>query len=315
MMPVTAQRDLVTLALAPSATEREKAERTHNMIRNHLESDPSLAKYHVNTYLQGSYKNSTNVRGDSDVDMGCRTSDIFFYELTDLPDTTPPPTYYGAGKSLKQQIQESFTPTSYTYWDYRHDVYASLKTEYGTVEDGNKCITVAGNTYRLDADVLPCLAFRWYYESYSNTAGYHEGIAFLTSTSERIVNFPQQHFDNLGDKDRRNDGKVKGCIRIMKRLRNELEETGKWDRKRSPSFYLESLVWNAPDSQFVGGYPTVLQNVLAYLDNDLKAKKGTEGLRSYMQANNIFFLFHPKFWNVDDALAFIDLIWNAAFTQ
>jgi hypothetical protein len=312
-MAVTAKRDIVTLALAPSATEREKAERTHNMIRDHLESDPSLSKYKVDTYLQGSYKNSTNVRGDSDVDMGCRTGDIFLYELSDLPDTAPTSPYGTPSKSLRTQVQESITPASYTYWDYRRDVYRSLKLEYGAVEDGNKAITVDGNTYRLDADVLPCTEFRWYYKDYFSNASYHRGIAFLTSTGKRIINFPQQHFDNLGEKDRRNDNKVKGCIRIMKRLRNEFEDAGKWVRKRSPSFYLESLVWNAPDSKFVGGYPTVLQNVVAYLYNDLIKKRGTEELRSYMQANNIFVLFHPEFWNVDDAIAFLDMIWNAAF--
>src|SRR5690349_18287567 len=106
-MAVAAKRDLVNLALAPSATEREKAERTHNMIRAHLESDESLKKYRVDTYLQGSYKNSTNVRGDSDVDMGCRTGESFFFELTDLPDTAPQSSYYSSGKSLREQVQES----------------------------------------------------------------------------------------------------------------------------------------------------------------------------------------------------------------
>jgi hypothetical protein len=312
-MAVTVKRDLVTLALAPSQTEREKAERTHNTIRDHLESDPSLSKYQLDTYLQGSYKNSTNVRGDSDVDMGSRTRDIFLYDLRDLPDTAPTSPYATSRKSLREQVEESFSPASYTYWDYRHDIYRSLKLKYGTVEDGNKAITVDGNTYRLDADVLPCTEFRWYYKDYTDNAAFHKGIAFLTSSGRRIVNFPQQHFENLGSKDRRNHNKVKGCIRIMKRLRNELEEAGEWDRKRSPSFYLESLVWNAPDSKFQGGYRSVLQNVVAHLYNDLTEKRGTDQLRSYMQANNIFILFHSEFWNVDDAIAFLDLIWNAAF--
>lgn len=311
-MAVTVTRDLTKLSLAPSETERDKAARTHNIIRAHLEEDRSLKKYSISTYLQGSYKNSTNVRGDSDVDMGCITPNIFFYDATDLPDESTSP---GHVKSLRKQVEDSFSDGSFTYWDYRRDVYASLKTEYGTVEDGNKAITVAGNTYRLDADVLPCTAFRQYYQTYSGGADYHQGIAFLTSTGERIVNFPHQHFENLGAKDQRNNGKVKGCIRILKRIRNELEEQGQWDRKRSPSFYLESLVWNVPDSRFSGGYDSVVQNVLAYLWNDLREKKANNGLRSYMQANNIFILFHPKFWNVDDALAFIDKIWQSVFQE
>ena len=76
-MAVTAKRDLNVLSVAPSETETQKAIRTHNMIRDHLESDPTLSRYDVTTYLQGSYKNSTNVRGDSDVDMGCLSNDTF----------------------------------------------------------------------------------------------------------------------------------------------------------------------------------------------------------------------------------------------
>lgn len=313
-MAVT-KRELATLALAPSETETKRAARTHNKIRDHLEGDPALSKYSISTFLQGSYKNSANVRGDSDVDMGCMSEDTFFYDLDELPDEPVRSTYGGFVKSLREEVQESIGPASYSYWDYRRDVYASLKLEYGSVEDGDKAIRVDRNTHRLDADVLPCISFRMYYKNHLGRAAYHEGIAFLTSTGKRIVNFPKQHFENLGGKDRANNNKVKGCVRIIKRLRNELEDAGRWDRKRSPSFYLESLVYNVPNSEFSGGYAAVLQNVLAYLWNDLRDKRGRADISSYVQANEIFYLFHPEFWNVDDALAFIDEIWKAAFSE
>jgi hypothetical protein len=314
-MAVTAKRDLASLATAPSETETQKAIRTHNMIRDHLEGDPALSRYSISTYLQGSYKNSTNVRGDSDVDMGSMSEDIFFYDLNDLPSEPVQLPYGAVAKSLREEVQESISSASYSYRDYRRDVYASLQSKYGSVEDGNKAIRVDGNTYRLDGDVLPCIGFRMYYKHYLGNAAYHEGIAFLTSSGKRIVNFPKQHFDNLGRKDRENNHKVKGCVRIIKRLRNELEDAGRWDRKRSPSFYLESLLYNVPNSQFSGGYPAVLQNVLAHLWNDLRDKQAKGNLDSYIQANDIYYLFHPEFWNADDALAFIDEIWKAAFTE
>lgn len=76
---------------------------------------------------------------------------------------------------------------------------------------------------------------------------------------------------------------------------------------------MESLVWNAPDSKFSYGYDSVVQNVLAFLWNDLEEKKKSGQLNTYVQANNIFVLFHPTFWNVDDALAFIDIVWKEIF--
>lgn len=311
-MPTSTKRDLATLALAPSESEQEKAGRTHRAIRKHLETDPALAVYEIDTFLQGSYKNSTNVRGDSDVDMGSVTDNFFHYDLSDLPDT-PTDNFGVSGRSLRKQVEESISPTSMTFAKYRADVLASLRSEYGheSVVDGNKAITVKGNSYRLNADVLPCTTFRWYYKNWQGGASYHTGISFFTKSGERVVNFPHQHFENLSQKDQANSGKVKGCIRILKRIRNELEDVGRWERKRSPSYYLEGLLWNVPDEHFRGGYTTVFPNVLKYLWEDLTAKRGKEELRSYMQANNIFVLFHPKFWNVDDAIDFIEVIWQA----
>ena len=315
-MVVTAQRDLVTLALAPSKTEQDKAARTHTTIREYLESDPALRKYGVDTYLQGSYKNSTNVRGDSDVDMGSVTNEVFYHDTSVLP--TQPRYERGEVVSLKESIDNSLNRLprgGFTFQEYRADVLASLQREYGdSVVDGNKAITVRGNTYRLDADVLPCTSFRQYVESAAG-ATYHTGIAFFSNSSERIVNFPHQHFTNLSQKDQRSDGKVKGCIRIMKRLRNEFEEAGEWNRKRSPSYYLEGLLWNVPDHYFEGRYEVVLCDVLRYLWQDLTEKKAAGDLDSYLQANGIFLLFHPQFWNVDDALAFIGKIWLAVFKE
>jgi hypothetical protein len=314
-MAVTTQRDLAKLALAPSATEREKAARTHTAIRQHLESDPLLRNYKIDTFLQGSYKNSTNVRGDSDVDMGSLTNEVFHHDTSGLP--TESQYQYGHQiKSLKESVDESLSQLgagNFNFWEYRADVLASLQRKYGvSVVDGNKAIKIAGNTYRLDADVLPCMAFRQYYKGLPG-ASYHNGIVFFSKTQERIVNFPHQHFTNLSQKDQDNDGRVKGCIRIMKRLRNELEEKGEWDRKRSPSYYIESLVWNCPNIHFKGPYDQVFPGVVRFLWNDLTEKKKNGDISSYIQANNIFLLFHSTFWNVDDAIAFLENIWKAVY--
>ncbi len=317
-MAVRATRDIMALSIAPSATEREKAARTHNMIRQHLESDPALKKYGIDTFLQGSYKNSTNVRGDSDVDLGSETAKVFYYDTDWLPTETR--YEYGTPQpSLKESVESSLNALGsggFTFWEYRADVLASLQREYGftNVVDGNKAITVKGNAFRLDADVLACTTFRQYFKDRDGKAAYHTGISFYTKANDRIVNFPKQHFENLAEKDQGNDGKVKECIRILKRVRNELEDKGTWDRKRSPSFYLESFVWNAPDNKFVGGYEVMMENVLSYLYHDVKEKKANGKLDTYSQANNIFLLFHPKFWNTDDALAFIETIWQSIFT-
>jgi len=293
----------------------EKAGRTHRAIREHLETDDALRRYSIDTFLQGSYKNSTNVRGDSDVDMGSLTTKVFHYKTNWLP--TKPRLEYGQMiESMKDTVERSMNSLgsgSFSFAEYRADVFASLRRKYGnSVEDGNKAIKVKGSTYRLDADVLPSVAFRQYYSA-GSAPSYHSGITFFANDGRQHVNFPHQHFTNLSEKDQRKKGKVKDCIRIVKRLRNEFEDAGEWERSRSPSYYLEGLMWNVPDQHYEGSHDVVLHNALKYLWDDLSDKKQHGGLDSYAQANNVFVLFHPEFWDVDNALKFIWNIGQAAY--
>lgn len=53
----------------------------HESIRNSLEVDTSQVKGKVDTYLQGSYRNSTNIRGDSDVDLVVQAKNTPFFPI------------------------------------------------------------------------------------------------------------------------------------------------------------------------------------------------------------------------------------------
>ena len=312
MTNVRAGVDLFKLAVAPTPAEQEKAKRTHEQIRAHLESDPNLTKYFVNTKLQGSYRHSTNVREDSDVDMNCRTASIYQSELNWLKKTP-----VNAGQpSEVQRYEANRTPASFTFLDYRADVLASLIRKYGSsVVNGNKAIKVNGNTYRMDADVLPCIEHRRYrYFNSPTDNDYARGIAFQAKSGGRwFINYPEQNYENLTAKNVETDGKVKDTVRIVKRVRNIMSAAGSWDLDRSPSFYLECLIWNAPSYLFNGSHVEVVFEVLKYLHSDLTEKRGTDKVKSYKQTNDIFFLFHDDFWNVDDAIAFIERVWAFVF--
>lgn len=143
--------NLTALAAAPSQTEQENAARTHRIIREHLESVPSLQQYRIDTFLQGSYKNSTNVRQDSDVDIGSLTSEVYIGNTERL------------NEYQQRQYEAVTSPGSFTFWQYRADVLQALVDRFQfAVHDGNKAIQIDGNTSRLSADVVPCLEYRFY---------------------------------------------------------------------------------------------------------------------------------------------------------
>ena len=66
------------------------AKATHESIRNALESNDSPIKDRIKSggveiYLQGSYKNDTNIRGDSDVDLVVELNTTFGHNAHELP--------------------------------------------------------------------------------------------------------------------------------------------------------------------------------------------------------------------------------------
>ena len=127
-------------------------------------------------YLRGSYRNHTNIRGDSDVDVVVETSGVFYENLT-----------------AEQRRLRGFSPGRFRWGDFRDEVYRSFPAHYGqgTVRPGNQCIHVGAAGNRLNADVVPCCEYREY-----QGAGHAKGITFWTQTGIQIVNFPQLHYNS-----------------------------------------------------------------------------------------------------------------------
>ncbi len=59
---------------------KDSAERTYASIKAALDQAPGLKRYDYEAFLQGSYANATNIRGDSDVDI------VAMLKSTYMPD-------------------------------------------------------------------------------------------------------------------------------------------------------------------------------------------------------------------------------------
>ena len=67
-------------AKGPSATEQARCENAEAAIRKALAAHWKLADMDVTIFAQGSYRNKTNVKQDSDVDICVRLNSTFFGE-------------------------------------------------------------------------------------------------------------------------------------------------------------------------------------------------------------------------------------------
>ncbi|RLG27967.1 hypothetical protein DRN98_10175 [Methanosarcinales archaeon] len=65
-------------AKPPSESEEERCSHTISMIKEALNDHPRLKTRNTTIILQGSFKNNTNIRRDSDIDICIRLNDVFF---------------------------------------------------------------------------------------------------------------------------------------------------------------------------------------------------------------------------------------------
>ena len=94
----------------------QSATTLHQRIKTALEAAPELAKYSVDIYLQGSYRNSTNIRGDSDVDVVAELQTTFMSNAASLP-------------TLQYVLHENqYQPATYHLSAFRADVEKVMST-------------------------------------------------------------------------------------------------------------------------------------------------------------------------------------------
>ena len=70
-------------AKAPSATERQRCDNAVDVITTAIGNSDALKDRSIRVFPQGSYRNRTNVRQDSDVDICVLCTDTFYFQLPD----------------------------------------------------------------------------------------------------------------------------------------------------------------------------------------------------------------------------------------
>ena len=78
-MPYDWEAQFREWAKPPGKTEQDRCDNAVSAIRNAIKASDKLRSRGVSIFAQGSYRNNTNVRKDSDVDIGILCTDTFFY--------------------------------------------------------------------------------------------------------------------------------------------------------------------------------------------------------------------------------------------
>lgn len=228
----------------------------------------------VKLFIQGSYANNTNVRTESDVDIAVVQEEIFTTEYR-----------ISAGAYSQSDVDYGFATAQSVAKSFKDEVQECLEYKFGNdVERKNKSIKVNGNTYRKDADTVPCRRYRDYRNDYSKDVNnYIGGIVIIPDQGYRIINYPEQHIANGKKKNNDTNYYYKKMVRIIKKMRYLMDDTGYSSAKNVSSFGLESLLWNLPDSIFIkySIYSYEFGEIVDYLYNNRKV------ISNFKEANGI----------------------------
>ncbi len=287
------EEQLRAWAKPPSDAEIERCEAAIINVKAAISQNAKLQRVNPRVILQGSYRNNTNVKRDSDVDIGVICLVPFY--------TVYPPGY--SGRDFGNEAAD------YTFAEFKNDIGAALEGYFrkGTVSRGNKAFNVRESDRRVEADVAAFLEHRHY-----NIDGrYASGVELRADNDPklRVVNWPEQHYDNGVAKNQDTRTRYKALVRSLKNIRNELIDTTQIDGRTITGFLCECLLWNVPSYHFSSeSYQASMRAVLAFLYDAISENAKCADWR---EVNNIKLLFSTsQKWTRQQAHDFVLQAWR-----
>jgi hypothetical protein len=268
---------------------------TYASVKSALEdSKANYTDRNFKVFLQGSYGNDTNIYAESDVDVVIRYDGSFYHNIKERPNE-------------EQAAFSAAYPThgTYTYSDFKNHVVQALRTKFGdSVKPGTKAIRIEADGNRRNADVIVAFEFRRYLKFASRLDERHvTGMCFfLKDGTIRVANYPNLHCENLTKKHQATGNKFKPVVRIFKNIRSKMIEDQLLKNGSAPSYYVEGLLYNVPNDQFVGDCQDISLNVLKWLYKTTDRTK-------FLCANEQYYLLRDDFhtcWPCANGKNFID---------
>lgn len=214
--------ELIKFTKPLSDAEDQKAQKSIKLVADAIDEFDWNARGigKPSVHLKGSYKNNTNVREDSDVDIYVLFDTASFLVNKDAQTTSPLHTG-GSGISAKF---------------YKDCLETALKQKIGSnnITRGNKSLKIKETTYKHQTDVV--CAFVANDDTHIPA---YKGICLMPDKDNTgvIINYPEQDIAEGKQLNVFTDNYYKKIVRILKGIRND----NGWD---TPSFLIECLVSN-----------------------------------------------------------------------
>ncbi|WP_346535613.1 nucleotidyltransferase [Micromonospora sp. DPT] len=261
------------------------------MIREAIKEHAAFDSCSLTVYAKGSYANNTNVKADSDVDIAVQCGDVYYWDEASTGTHTPS-SYAGV-----------WTPTK-----LRTELEAALRAKFpGQVDSsGSTAFRIKSSSARVEADVVPCFDYRYYHSG----GGYREGAKVFKKDGSSLINYPAQQLENGRAKNNRTNQYYKNAVRIMKRAENAMVVAGV--HREVPSFFVECLVYNCPDSVFLEStWAKTIRGIIVHIWDGLDGPEATTSPERWLEVSECKYLFHSdQAWTRADGRDFVKAAWN-----
>ena len=243
---------------------------------------PQEARYKV--FLQGSYQNGTNLRGDSDVDVVIQLATRIRPKVAALGPAELESN--GSHRFLLERWQA-----------FRQHALRAMRAEFeGSVTTGRKSLKVAQGRIPANADVVVTLK-------------YEDGLAIYLPDERRwVVSHPQRHHQRGMRKERATGNRFKRTVRMFKAARNRLVNDSSINERVASSYFIECLLYNVPDRLFSQQLSATYVDILQWL--------GSAQIRGFKTQSGCMELFgtRPEQWTIDGARRFtaaLQQLWDS----
>ncbi len=276
---------------------------TYATIKGALEDANAKYKYRtLKPFLQGSYGNDTNIHAESDVDVVMLYEGSFFHDIDKRP------------ADEQAAFHAAYTVNGdYAYKDFKEHVRKALVDKFGdSVKPGTKAIKIEAKGNRRSSDVVVAFEFRRYHKFKGRGVADDDhvtGMCFFLDDGTRVANYPNLHSKNLTAKHQATDNNFKPMVRIFKNMRSKMIDDGLIAKGSAPSYYVEGLLYNVPNDEFVGDYQDITFKILEWLANTTDRTK-------FLCANEQYYLLRDGFhtcWQCADGANVINAaikLWN-----
>jgi hypothetical protein len=284
--------------------EDKRAERSEKLIRHAVAAHPLLRQLPLDVYAKGSYKNNTNVRRDSDVDVAVEYRGIVFLAMAPGQDEGAAMRTRGL-MPYRGPLLDRFG--RFDAPRFKAAVGEALASAFGpgAVSRSNKVFTVAASERSLPADVVPCGSCNYHLAPDHWVSG---AIWLLPDrpTHGSLVNLPRQHHFAGVARNVATARQFKRVTRILKNLENLMVTQGAC--APVPSYLIECLVYNVPDACFAYlSRAEQVRSVLAHIAVETR-KPACEW--TWMEVNGVKPLFGPEQrWTRHQVAAFAAVAW------